>query len=128
MRHTNIEIYGCNYRQQRECPLQNKCLTPSLVYKATVTNNVDDEEMFYIGLTETDFKQRFNNHTKSFRHRKYSKETELSMYVWNLKHQEKSPIITWSIIKRVKAKATASYCKLCLKAKNIIISDMPFQN
>ena len=24
--HTNNEIYGCNCRQQRECPLQNKCV------------------------------------------------------------------------------------------------------
>ena len=122
--HTNNEIYFCNCRQQRECPLQNKCLTPSLVYKAIVTNNVDDEKKFYIGLTETDFKQRFNNHTKSFRHRKYSKETELSKYVWNLKDQEKSPIVTWSIIKRVKAKATANYCKLCLTERHYIIKSL----
>ena len=41
----------------------------------------------YIGLASNTFKERFKNHSKSFRQKKYSKETELSKYVWTLKHK-----------------------------------------
>ena len=39
----------------------------------------------YIGMTPNTFKERFRNHMKSFNHKKYSNETELSKYVWHLK-------------------------------------------
>ena len=32
--------YNCNNRN--ECPLENKCLTPRIVYRADVTNNKTD--------------------------------------------------------------------------------------
>ena len=37
------------------CPLQNKCLTPNIVYQAEITNTVDDEKRVYLGLSETPF-------------------------------------------------------------------------
>ena len=45
--------------------------------------------MFYIGAAEN-FKNRFANHQKSFRHEKYKTETELSKYIWNLRTQLKT--------------------------------------
>ena len=36
--------YGCNCRVRNDCPLHHKCLTPAIVYQATVTNNKDDTE------------------------------------------------------------------------------------
>ena len=36
---------GCN-----SFPLDNKCLTSQLIYKADVTNNLDDECKYYLGL------------------------------------------------------------------------------
>ena len=30
----------------------------------------------YLGMAEGDFKKRYNNHTKSFRHKRYSKGTQ----------------------------------------------------
>ena len=76
-----IQDHGCNCRQKNDCPMQNKCLTPNIVYEAAITNNVDTVEKIYFGLCETSFKKRYSNHTKSFRLKKYSKETELSKYV-----------------------------------------------
>ena len=37
---------------------------------------------YYIGMTSNTFKERFRNNTKSFTHKKYSNETELSKYVF----------------------------------------------
>ena len=58
-----------------------------------IINDQNDEKKRYIGLTETTFKTRYGNHVKSFKHRKYSKETELSKYIWELKDDNKVPII-----------------------------------
>ena len=75
----------CNCRVKNNCPLNGKCLSKSVVYKATVTSNNMSKE--YIGLAGNTFKERFNNHSKSLRQKKYSKETELSKYVWDLERQ-----------------------------------------
>ena len=87
---------ACNCRNKNLCPLEGKCLTSNLIYKATVTTNNTNETKTYIGLCETNFKTRFTNHTKSFRHRKYENETELSKHIWNLRDQGKDPLIKWS--------------------------------
>ena len=82
---------------RNDCPLQHKCLTPGIVYQATVTNNKDDEEKIYNGLCETAFKEKYRNHTSSFRHEKYRYETELSNNVLALKKDKIVPSIKWKI-------------------------------
>lgn len=116
----NIQDYGCNCRKKNECPMQNKCLTPSIIYEATVTNNTDKVEKIYFGLCQTSFKERYGNHTRSFRLPRYSKDTELSKYVWELKHENKVPFIKWRIAKKIYAKSRFNYCKLCLMEKLFI--------
>ena len=37
----NIQDYGCNCSKKNECPMQNMCLKPNIIYEATVTNNTD---------------------------------------------------------------------------------------
>ena len=37
------ENYGCNCKVKTDCPMQNKFLTPKVVYKTKVTNNTDEE-------------------------------------------------------------------------------------
>ena len=108
------EYFGCNYRVRNECPLDNKCLTPNTVYEARVTNKTNNDCKRYLGASEIPFKERFRNHTRDFKHKKYEKCTELSMYIWNLKSQGITPIVKWSIVKRVNSKTAANYCKLCL--------------
>ena len=108
-----IQDHGCSCRQKNDCPMQNKCLTPNIVYKATVTNNVDTVEKIYFGLCETWFKKRYSNHTESFR----LKKQELSKYVWELKRENKTAIIKWRILRKIHAKPRFSFCKLFLMEK-----------
>jgi hypothetical protein len=56
----------CNCRKPDECPLNGNCLSKSIIYKATVTTSNNTKE--YIGLCETTFKTRYNNHKSSFKH------------------------------------------------------------
>ena len=74
---------GCNCRRKAECPLDNQCLSCSLVYKTSVIPTVAAKRK-YLGLTEETFKDRFNKHKTSFRDDKYQNRTELSRYAWSL--------------------------------------------
>ena len=38
----NISFFECNWRNNSNCPLEGKCLTPKVIYQADVTNDVDD--------------------------------------------------------------------------------------
>ena len=42
--------YECNYRNKDECPLDNKCLTPRVIYEADVIT-LNTSRKFYIGLS-----------------------------------------------------------------------------
>ena len=57
--------YGCNCNKKNKCPLDNKCLTPRIVYRADVTNNQTQEQKFYYGIFDTPFKERYENDKKS---------------------------------------------------------------
>ncbi|XP_065070331.1 uncharacterized protein LOC135695263 [Rhopilema esculentum] len=118
------EEYGCNCKNKDDCPLGNECLTPNLIYEATVSNDKDDEKKKYIGLTEGTFKLRYANHNKDFKHERYKKSTELSKYIWKLKEQGKIPTIKWRIVKRIKSTARSNFCKLCLTEKFYIIQSL----
>ena len=116
--------YGCNCRNKESCPLDNKCLTPRIIYEAEVTNNVDDERKLYIGLCETPFKERYRNYVKAFKHNKYSTDTELSKYVWKLKEKNVTRSIKWRVIKAVHTNAKSNFCKLCLMEKFYLINSL----
>jgi hypothetical protein len=51
-------------------------------------------------MTANDFKVRYWNHMKLFKHKRYEYDTELSKYVWKLKNAWKDYGIKWSILKR----------------------------
>ena len=105
-----------------KCPLDGKCLTTSIVYKAEITPTDTQETKEYIGITAGPFKERYNNHKKSLTHAKYAKETELSKYAWNLKETGRLFTIKWSIIKCVPAYiAGGRSCNLCLEEKLLIM-------
>ena len=130
--------------------MNKKCLTPNIVYMATVTTRTNSqgndsandtcndtpingtpindtthnnpqnqtiETKFYIGSTEN-FKQRYNNHKKSFNNKAYSNETSLSKYIWQLKDSNKQFTIAWKIIKITSGYNNVSKnCSLCLSEK-----------
>ena len=67
-------INCCNCRNPDNCLLDNKCLTSKVVYSAEIITNSQQSSKFYLGICETEFKTRFNNHKKFFRHRENEKD------------------------------------------------------
>ena len=57
-------------------------------------------------MTSNTFKERYRNHLiiKSFTHKKYSNETELSKHIWHLKQIKTDFTIKWSITKNLLTK------------------------
>ena len=114
----------CNCRSQQHCPLDNKCLTTSLIYNAQITSTTANQTTTknYIRLTEGTFKQRYTQHKSTFTHSKLSNSTELSKYIWQLKDSNTSFTTKWSIIARAHPYHNSSKrCDLCLAEKLYII-------
>ena len=53
----NEKQHKSNCRNIDKCPLENKCLTPRVVYEADVIT-LNTSRNFYIGLSDTPFKKR----------------------------------------------------------------------
>ena len=115
------KTYNCINKEL--CPLNNQCLTTKIVYEATVTSNAPNyQPKTCIRICEGTFKKRFANHKKSFRYERYEKDTELSKEVWNLKHKNYDPNVTWKIKKKCGPfNETTGKCKLCINEKLIIL-------
>ena len=56
----------CNCRNPDNCPLDNKCLTSKIVYSVEIITDDQQLSKFYLGICETEFKTRFNNHKSLF--------------------------------------------------------------
>ena len=107
---------SCNCRNKNNCPLDGKCLTPNIIYEAQITSNqLNYKQKVYIGTAETDFKHRFNKHTKSFNFENYKNDTELSKEYWTIKRKHFTPKVT--AFNKTKRK-----CYLCLNEKLEIAS------
>ena len=120
----NINTDNCNCRNKHVCPLQNKCMSKDIVYKATVITNNTQDTKHYIGMTSNTFKEWYRNHIKSFRHKKYSNETELSKHVGHLKQNKADFTIKWSIIKKsIFYTGGSKRCNLCLEEKLSILKE-----
>ena len=100
--------------------MNGNCRIKSVIYKAVVT--AENNTSVYYGASEGEFKTRFNNHTKSFRHRKYENETELSKHIWSLKDREVDYVLSWNVAARASPyKCGIRRCDLCLSEKSIIV-------
>ena len=116
---TQTDEKECNCRKKDQCPLDEKCLAQNVVYQATVSTQSSSET--YVGLA-TNFKERYRNHTASFRHQSKRNDTELSKHIWALKDNNKPFDIKWRIIKQCRPYSNVSNkCNLCLFEKFIII-------
>ena len=143
----NVKTCSCD--KNKECPLQGKCLTKSVVYCAEVRvkgrkkmNRREENELeileryerrrgenfkpreaeFYTGLTEGTIKDRMYKHNYDFKHRNFEKRTNLSKYVWKLKDHKYNFEIKWKILSRAKSYNSATKnCNLCTKEKYYII-------
>ena len=114
----------CNCRDKNNCPLDGKCLSQCIVYKAEV--ETANTKSTYYGASEGEFKFRYNNHTKAFRLRKYENDTELSKHVWKLKDDNTPFTLTWSIESRAKPyRCRTRMCDLCTTEKVTIVRASP---
>ena len=114
----------CNCRDKNNCPLDGKCLSKCIVYKAEV--ETANTKSTYYGASEGEFKFRYNNHTKFFRLRKYENDTELSKHVWKLKDDNTPFTLTRSIESRAKPyRCGTRMCDLCTTEKVTIVRASP---
>ena len=113
------KLCSCPRSIKDQCPLDGKCLTDSIIYKATVSVP-GSKDLFYYGMCETDFKARLNNHNSSFRHRHLAK-TSLARHIWSLKDEGKNYTIKWSIHRKAAPyQCGTRKCDLCLTEKAVI--------
>ena len=97
------------------------CLTENIIYKATVTTTSGNAKTC-IGMTEHEFKTRYNSHKLSFKDQKHSHDTVLSKHL-RLKDGNINYEINWHITKRASAyKGKPSRCNLCLAEKLCILT------
>ena len=70
----------------------------------------------YNGIGEGQWKQRYYNHTQSFRKARHNNDAALSSCLWELKKKTSEiPKLTWSILKTVPGYSNISkQCLLCL--------------
>ena len=116
------QSFWCNCRVKHKCPLNGECQTPSVIYRTDVVNDSNDKERFYFGLADTTFKERCRNHIRDFKHEKYENSTELAKYIWQLKRDNISFSVKWTIITKVYGSPNPLLCKLCLTEKLSIIN------
>ena len=109
----------CNCRIPEECPLEGQCLTKEVMYEATVNADIPQyETRTYKGITERTFKERYKEHKKTFNHRKYENDTELSKEIWKIKNVGGTPDIKWKILKKASSyNPKTKKCMLCLTEK-----------
>ena len=117
----------CNCKIPQNCPVKNKCLTESVIYKATVKQPTGGQ-CEYIGLTDNAFKTRYNLHNHTFRNESKKSATSLATYVWN-KGTNQSPSIEWQILKQCQRYAPGQKtCQLCLWEKVFIVKNLNSPN
>ena len=116
------QSFGFNCKVKNECPLNGECQTSSVIYRTDLVNDYNDEEKLYFGLADTTFKERYRNHIRDFIHEKYENSTELAKFIWQLKRDNISFLVKWTIITKVYGSPNPLLCKLCLTEKLSIIN------
>ena len=84
----------------RQCPIEGKCLQTNVVYKADITTTENNDTKTYIGVTSNDFTTRYRNHCESINNIKYRNETGLSKHIWQIKENGRSYEVKWGMIKQ----------------------------
>ena len=100
--HTTVAARSCICRQKSECSLNNKCLSESLAYKATVSQTPSEISKCYYGTCEKTFKERYNNHAATFRNKSQQESTELFRHISELKGNTIQHQISWDIASRAR--------------------------
>ena len=110
----------CNCTKSATCPLDGKCLSESIIYKASVSAP-GTTTMVYSGLTANTFKKRYADHKISFDHERYRSKTALSIYLWELKDRGLPVSVKWEIAHQATPYQCGSRkCDLCIYEKTAI--------
>ena len=118
----NQDVKNCNCRDKSKCPLEGRCLSQSIVYKATITQPSTRESHTYFGATEPPFKYRLRNHEQSFKKKSKAHDTHLAKHIWQLKNEGKEFQVKWEVQKQCQPyKCGARRCDLCLSEKYEIL-------
>ena len=113
-------VEPCNCRVEPSCPLKGECQSTDVIYQAHVSS---PQTKTYTGLMANTFKSRYNNHSTTFRHEKYSTSTELSKHIWDLQNAQRNFDISWKIKDRAPSYSNISKrCSLRLTEKFHILT------
>ena len=114
---------GCNCRGgPASCPVQGRCQTESVVYRATVNETTTGKTETYTRGTGNTFKERFYGHRSDTRHQGNRHNTCLADHIWCLKEQGKVFETKWSLVERASPfNPTTRKCGVCLKEKSHIL-------
>ena len=96
------------------------------MYNALVDRLDTNKTKHYYGTCEKNFKERYNNHTASFRNKNKEKSTELSKNIWELKDSNIEHNLKWRIASKAHPYVCGSRkCDLFLTEKLTIIKADP---
>lgn len=99
--------------------MDRKCLSESVVYRATVTEESGVVNT-YTGLTCNDFKTRWNAHNHSFNNSN-ANQTTLSTYIHDLKNKQIEYNLKWDLVSSAKPfDPVTGICALCTREKFFI--------
>ena len=112
-------IRMCSCPRTVECPFEDVCLDKDLQYTAELSSNLPNYgTKEYKGICSTEWKKRFANHQKSFRHERYETDSELSKEVWCIKRKGGNFSIRWSKDGNYSSyKPETKGCSLCANEK-----------
>ena len=86
------------------------------------TETLEKKQDTYIGITEKEFKTRYNQHTSSFRLNHKKSATTLSEFIWKLKESKTEYHLSWDVIERAQPySAATNRCNLCIAEKYFIL-------
>ena len=123
---TSTNMKECAGRQKTECPLDKKCLSGYLMYNTLVDRLDASKTKYSDGTCEKNFKERYNNHTASFRNQNKEKSTVLPKYIWKLKDNNMQHNLKWCIASKAHPYVCgSSKCDLSFTEKLTIIKSHP---
>ena len=73
-----------------------------------LSNNLDDEFKYYLGLAETNFKEKYGKHKSPLKNENNKYSADLLKYFWSVKENGKVTSVKWKIVKIVYSKTTLS--------------------
>ena len=106
---------GCNCTKYA-CPVEGKCLTGPVLYRADVTSNNKTE--YYTGIAGNTFKERYSKHFSNMEHSDQRDDTTLSQHIWSLKDSNTNYVLKWNLVEEAPIfNHITGKCRLCNREK-----------